>query len=98
MTMVNMPENNGSSISKRIRNVSHKYPSLVGTLDKVKFVMDNDAIQKGVYDDSNVKVFERDFLRKQFQKTGINRPHLFPYLKAYGSNVQSAEKWFTEKT
>lgn len=36
------------------------------------------------------------FLRKQFQKTGINRPHLFPYLKAYGSNVQSAEKWFTE--
>ena len=28
---------------------------------------------------------EEIFLRKQFQKTGINRPHLFPYLKAYGS-------------
>lgn len=91
MTMVNMPENNGQSISKRIRNVSHKYPSLVGTLDKVKFVMDNDAIQKGVYDDSNVKVFERDFLRKHIEQ-GIVNPNditLVLELKYDGVSVEA---------
>ncbi len=38
------------------------------------------------------------FFKKQFQKSGTNSPHLFPCLRDYGSNVQSAEKWFTEKT
>lgn len=71
MTMVDMPENR-TSVSKRLRNVSHKYPSLVGTLDKVKFTLDNDAIQKGVYNDANVKVFERDFLRKHIEKGIVN--------------------------
>lgn len=71
MTMVDMPENR-SNISKRLRNVSHKYPSLVGTLDKVKFVLDNDAMQKGVYEDANVKIFERDFLRKHVEKGIVN--------------------------
>lgn len=55
---------NNQVISKRMRTVSHKYPELVGTLDKVKFVLDMDAKNKGVYNNSNVKIFERDFLWK----------------------------------
>lgn len=49
-------------ISKRIVNTPHKYPKLVGTLDKCKFVLNQQAKDRGVYDDSNVKIFERDFI------------------------------------
>lgn len=50
-------------ISKRTHNTKHHHPSLVGTLDKCKFVLDSDAIEKDVYDKSNVKILERDFFR-----------------------------------
>lgn len=56
------------TISKRLKNTSHKYPQLVGTLHKAKFVLDADAYNKGVYDDSNVRIFERDFLRKHVEQ------------------------------
>lgn len=90
MTMVDMPENR-TSVSKRIRNVSHKYPQLVGTLDKVKFVLDNDAIQKGVYEDPNVQIFERDFLRKHVQEGYIdsNNITLVLELKYDGVSVEA---------
>lgn len=42
----------------------HNYPKLVGTLDKCKFVLNDQAITKGVFDDPNVQVFERDFIHK----------------------------------
>lgn len=61
-------------ISKRIKNTSHKYPKLVGTLHKAKFTLDNDAINRGVYNDTNVKIFERDFLRKHVQE-GLIDPY-----------------------
>jgi NAD-dependent DNA ligase len=90
MTMVDMPENR-TNISKRIRNVSHKYPQLVGTLDKVKFVLDNDAIQKGVYKDPNVKIFERDFLAKHVREGYIdpNNITLVLELKYDGVSVEA---------
>lgn len=50
--------------NQRRRNVSHDYPELVGTLEKCKFVLDKQAKEAGVYDQSNVQIFERDFLRK----------------------------------
>lgn len=50
-----------SYISKRVRTVSHNYPNLVGTLEKCKFVLDKQAIDLGVFEDSNVTVLERDF-------------------------------------
>lgn len=59
-------------VSKRLKNTSHKYPQLVGTLHKAKFVLDNDALVKGVYEDSNVRIFERDFLRKHVEQGLIN--------------------------
>ena len=61
-----------NTITKRLRNTSHKYPKLVGTLHKAKFVLDNEAMQKGVYEDTNVKIFERDFLRKHVQEGIVN--------------------------
>lgn len=90
MTMVDIPEVR-TSISKRIRNVSHKYPQLVGTLDKVKFVLDNDAITRGVYDDPNVQIFERDFLRKHIN-AGIVDPNnitLVVELKYDGVSIEA---------
>ena len=65
--------NNGIQVvSKRLRNTSHKYPQLVGTLHKAKFVLDNEAINMGVFNDSNVRIFERDFLRKHVQEGLVN--------------------------
>ena len=51
------------NIGKRLRNTAHGYPELVGTLDKTKFVMNFQAKERGVFEDSNVKIFERDFMQ-----------------------------------
>lgn len=60
------------NISKRIINTPHKYPELVGTLDKCKFVLNNDAIEQGVFDKPSVQVFERDFMQKHLFMQIIN--------------------------
>ena len=54
------------------RSIAHSYPDLVGTLDKCKFTLNQDAKDKGVFDNSNVKVFERDFIHKHLQDGIIN--------------------------
>lgn len=85
-------DNNGIKlVSKRLKNTSHKYPQLVGTLHKNKFVLDIEAQRKGVYDDSNVRIFERDFLRKHVQQ-GIVNPNyieLVLELKYDGVSVEA---------
>lgn len=53
---------NQESISKRLINTQHKYPELVGTLDKCKFVLNNDAYLAQSIDNPSVKIFERDFI------------------------------------
>lgn len=50
--------------TKKNVNTKHNYEKLVGTLDKCKFVLNQQAIDKGVFDDANVQVFERDFIQK----------------------------------
>ena len=50
--------------TRRTLDTSHNYPELVGTLDKCKFVLNNDARERGVFDDDNVAIFERDFIQK----------------------------------
>ena len=50
-----------------IRNVPHSNQELVGTLDKCKFVLNKDAKDMGVFDDPNVKIFERDFIGKHIR-------------------------------
>ena len=59
-------------ISKRKHNTEHNHPSLVGTLDKAKFVLNQDAIDAGVFDDPNVKVLERDFFQDHIYKGLLN--------------------------
>lgn len=78
-------------VSKRLKNTSHKYPQLVGTLHKAKFVLDCEAQNKGVFNDANVRIFERDFLRKHVE-TGIVNPNyieLVAELKYDGVSIEA---------
>ncbi len=59
--------------SKGVHDTEHNHPQLVGTLDKCKFVLDADAIEKDVYNDSNVKILERDWFVDHI-KRGIITP------------------------
>ena len=59
--------NSGKTIMKRSLSVPHNYPKLVGTLDKCKFTLNKEAKDRGVFDDKDVKIFERDFLGKHLQ-------------------------------
>lgn len=59
--------NSGKLISKRNVNVPHMHPKLVGSLDKCKFTLNKEAIERDAFDDDKVKIFERDFLAKHLQ-------------------------------
>lgn len=61
-----LPEVSEDYITKRQRNTQHEHPELVGTLHKCKFVLDSDAREKGVYDQTNVKIVERDWIVPMF--------------------------------
>lgn len=67
-------EFDSSRLSKGTHDTEHNHPSLIGTLDKAKFVMTNDAMEAGVLDDPNVKILERDFFMNHIQK-GIYPPN-----------------------
>jgi len=60
-------------IKKRLINTQHKYPQLVGTLDKCKCVLNEQARELGIYDDKSVDIFERDYIHKCMDM-GIIRP------------------------
>lgn len=64
-------------ITKRLHDTSHNHPELVGTLDKCKFVLERDAITRGVYEDSNVKIVERDFIQDHIKRGIINTNTIF---------------------
>lgn len=51
-------------ITKRLINTTHKYPELVGTLDKCKFVLNADAVAANVFDKPSIQIFERDYIHK----------------------------------
>ena len=51
-------------ITKRLINTKHNYPELVGTLDKCKFVLNNDAAMANALDKPSVDIFERDYIHK----------------------------------
>lgn len=58
-------------------NTPHNYPKLVGTLDKCKFVLNSQAISKGVFNDANVQIFERDFIQKLISKGTLDPERIF---------------------
>ncbi len=65
--------NTGITTVKKNVTVPHNYPKLLGSLDKCKFVLNKEAIDRGVFEDTNVKVFERDFLGKHLEMGIIDR-------------------------
>lgn len=64
---------NNQIVSKRTHTTEHSHPTLVGTLDKSKFVLMSDAVKMGAENDSNVKILERDFFYKHISE-GIIKP------------------------
>lgn len=79
-------------ITKRLHDTSHNHPELVGTLDKCKFVLERDAITRGVYEDSNVKIVERDFFQDHIKRGIINITDIFDMvleLKYDGISVEA---------
>lgn len=79
-------------IQRRVVNTPHVYPNLVGTLDKCKFVLNSQARELGVFDDSNVRIFERDFIQKHIQEGIINPNEKFfmiAELKYDGTSVEA---------
>ena len=68
----NYPIEDIGNITKRSHNTKHNHPSLVGTLDKCKFVTNQDAIDAGAFDDPNVKILERDFFQYHINSGVIN--------------------------
>lgn len=79
-------------IQRRIVNTPHKYPDLVGTLDKCKFVLNSQAKELGVFDEPNVRIFERDFIQKHIQE-GIISPtekfYMVAELKYDGTSIEA---------
>ena len=79
-------------ITKRLVNTPHQYPELVGTLDKCKFVLNSDAVSKGVFDKPSVQVFERDFIHKCLSSGIISSNEVFEMvgeLKYDGVSVEA---------
>lgn len=80
------------NIQRRVVNTPHIYPNLVGTLDKCKFVLNSQAKELGVFDDPNVRIFERDFIQKHIQE-GIIHPDekffMVAELKYDGTSVEA---------
>lgn len=77
---------------KRNVVVPHKYPKLVGSLDKCKFALDKEALDRGVYDEPNVKIFERDFLAKHLAMGIIDKTtpfELIAELKYDGVSIEA---------
>jgi NAD-dependent DNA ligase len=64
-----------TDIAKRTHTAEHGDSTLVGTLDKCKFVFVNDAVEAGVdLNDPKIKILERDFFAEHI-KNGIIDPN-----------------------
>lgn len=86
------PEDPAKTFIKKNVNIPHMYPKLVGSLDKCKFTLNKEAIDRGVFNDPNVKIFERDFLGKHLQMglIDMNTPfELVAELKYDGVSVEA---------
>ena len=66
-----------SYIEKRKHDTEHNHPELVGTLDKCKFVLSKDALDRAVYKDPNVSIVERDFFCNHIERGIIGPTEVF---------------------
>lgn len=80
------------NIQRRVVNTPHKYPDLVGTLDKCKFILNSQTKELGAFDTPNVRIFERDFIQKHIQD-GIISPtekfYMIAELKYDGTSIEA---------
>ena len=79
-------------ITKRFIDTQHKYPELVGTLDKCKFVLTEDARAANVLDQPSVSVFERDYIHMCLDRgviTPIEKFEMVAELKYDGVSVEA---------
>lgn len=92
MRPVNMCFTVREPITKRLINTEHKYPQLVGTLDKCKFVLNHEAVLAEVFDKPSVSIFERDFIQRCMDIGVINPTEEFDMvgeLKYDGISVEA---------
>ena len=89
--------NSGVIISKKNINVPHMYPKLVGSLDKCKFTLNKEAMERDVFEDPNVKIFERDFLAKHLQMGLIDMTTPFELIAELKYDGISVEADVTDK-
>jgi NAD-dependent DNA ligase len=78
-------------IEKKIANVAHVYPELVGSLDKYKFVLNSQAAERGLLtgeDSDSILIFERDFLYLHYSY-GIMANQLIAELKYDGVSIEA---------
>lgn len=81
--------NDGKILTKRMRTTSHKYPELVGTLDKATIVLNSEAMEMDVFDNPAICIFERDFLHKNINLCNPNYMELIIELKYDGVSVEA---------
>ena len=67
--------------TRKALTAEHVYPKLVGSLEKCKFVLNSQAIERGAFEDSNVQIFERDFIQRHIA-SGILDPNRKFYMVA----------------
>lgn len=84
-------------IDRRVRNTKHDYPKLVGTLDKCKYVLTCQAEERGVANDSNVKILERDFFGKHIQDGILDPTKKFAILAELKYDGMSVEATVTNE-
>ena len=77
---------------KKTHNTLHGHPDLVGTFDKCKYVLISQAMEKGVANDTNVRILERDFFQPLLQQ-GVISPNeeitIIAELKYDGMSVEA---------
>lgn len=64
------------NITKRLRDTDTTYPELVGTLDKFKYVLNIQAEEKNVANNSNVSIFERDYMNPLINQNIIDTSNI----------------------
>lgn len=82
----------GGYITKRMADIPHNHPDLVGTFDKCKFVLNSQAREAGVENDPSVRIMERDFFKPLLDKGIIDYGSTFAMiatLKYDGISVEA---------
>ena len=79
-------------VNNNIKNISHNYPELVGTLHKCKFVDMGEAREKGISEENtSVRIFDRDFLLPLWNsvRDSNDKAELIVELKYDGVSVEA---------